>query len=360
MNEKRRTIVNKLQQALLKSSRVSERFEESWAVHCRMFGDILEPAFAEDAAARLELCAALNMVSKGRIAAGMRKLEQLYESCIGGEDLAAWHFFMGICCEKSGLSDIALFHYGESAKHEPSFYMVYLLLAKGLHSGKHFEAAAGTYYKTLEMIHSRPKRDEIPAVRTAPLIGSVHGNLANCLIMMRRYDEAEYELYEAERYEFTPARLLLTWATLYAATGRRALAKAKMNELKAAAPDIESASILYVMEIAEQKNPRFSPRSIDTGKIARFWQWFSDNERRLRALAFGVGSPAVMRDACGAVSELFDFGMEKPGFDFGRDGEKARLSFFDNYNLSFELWLERLVETAPKTLREGWSFYSVH
>lgn len=36
------------------------------------------------------------------------------------------------------------------------------------------------------------------------------------------------------------------------------------------------------------------------------------------------------------------------------------MSFFDNYNLTFELWLGRLVDTAPRSLRDDWSFYSVH
>mgnify|MGYP000386686293 FL=1 len=36
------------------------------------------------------------------------------------------------------------------------------------------------------------------------------------------------------------------------------------------------------------------------------------------------------------------------------------MSFFDNYNLTFELWLSKLVDTAPRSLRTDWSFYLVH
>ena len=47
--------------------------------------------------------------------------------------------------------------------------------------------------------------------------------------MMRRYDDAEFELYEAQRYNYSPPQMLVTWATLYAATGRKVQA-AEKNE----------------------------------------------------------------------------------------------------------------------------------
>ena len=51
---------------------------------------------------------------------------------------------MGVCCEKMGLIDMATVYYGQSAEREPEFYMVYLMLAKCLHSRRHYDAAAGT------------------------------------------------------------------------------------------------------------------------------------------------------------------------------------------------------------------------
>ena len=220
MDEKRRTIRDKCANLLLKSRKISDGFDRAWSMHSRMFGDIMEPAFTEDAASRLELVSALNLMSGGKHTAGARKLERLFDACRSDEDLAALNFFMGVCCEKMGLIDMAAAYYGESARREPEFYMVYLMLAKCLHTRRHYEAAANAYFKTLDAILSRPKKDEVPAVREEPLLGSVHGNLASCLIMMRRYDDAEFELYEAQRYDYAPPQMLVTWATLYAATGR--------------------------------------------------------------------------------------------------------------------------------------------
>ena len=360
MDEKRRMIRNRCANLLLKSRKISDGFESSWSTHSRMFGDIMEPAFTEDTASRLELVSALNLISAGKHSTAARKLEKLFDACRSDEDFAALNFFMGVCCEKMGLIDMATVYYGQSAEREPEFYMVYLMLAKCLHSRRHYEAAAGTYFKTLDAILSRPKKDEVPAVREAPLLGSVHGNLASCLIMMRRYDDAEFELYEAQRYDYAPAQMLVTWATLYAATGRRAQAAEKMSELRKASPELEAASALSIREIIEQKNPRFAPRIIDGEKLGRFWDWFCKNADKLKALAFGMPSQILMEEVYEQLSGIFDAVVEKPGFELGRDGVKARMSFFDNYNLTFELWLGRLVNSAPRSLRGDWSFYSIH
>ena len=360
MDEKRRLIRNKCAAILLKSRKISDGFDRAWSTHSRMFGDIMEPAFADDKASRLELASALNLMSAGKHSTGARKLEKLFDACRADEDFAALNFFMGVCCEKMGLTDMATVYYGESAKREPEFYMVYLMLAKCLHSQRHYEAAVNTYLKTLDAILSRPKKDEVPAVRVSPLLGSVHGNLASCLIMMRRYDDAEFELYEAQRYDYAPPQLLVTWATLYAATGRKAQAAEKMSRLREISPELEASSALSIREIMEQKNSHFAPRIIDGEKLSRFWDWFCKNADKLKLLAFGMPSPALMKEVYEQVSSIFDAVVEKPGFELGRDGIKARMSFFDNYNLTFELWLGRLVDTAPRSLRDDWSFYSVH
>ena len=192
-----------------------------------MFGDLLEPAFADDEASRLELVGALNPISRGKYTAAAKKLDRLLDACRSDADFAAVNFFTGVCWDKTGIIDMAIVYYGEAAKREPEFYMVYLMLAKCLHTKRHYEAASGAYVKARLTRSSRPKKDEVPAVREEPLLGSVHGNLASCLIMMRRYDDAEFELYEAQRYNYSPPQMLVTWATLYAATGRKGPSRGK-------------------------------------------------------------------------------------------------------------------------------------
>ena len=56
MDEKRRKIRNKCTQLLLKNKKVSDGYERSWSAHCRMFGELMEPAFADDPATGLNGC----------------------------------------------------------------------------------------------------------------------------------------------------------------------------------------------------------------------------------------------------------------------------------------------------------------
>ena len=78
MDEKRRKIRNKCTQLLLKNKKVSDGYERSWSAHCRMFGELMESAFADDAASRLELVGALNMISGGRYTAAAKKARQAF------------------------------------------------------------------------------------------------------------------------------------------------------------------------------------------------------------------------------------------------------------------------------------------
>ena len=345
---------------IMKNRKVRDSFDTAWYVHCRMFGDILEPAFADDAAARLELTAVLNLLTRGQTFSGLRKLEKLHRCCETDEDYAAWFFFMGVCYDRMGMHGQAAVMLTQSAKYEPQFYMVYLMLAKFLHSEKDYDAALGTYMHTIEKVEDKPKRDTVPMVRDEPLIGSIHGNMANCLVMMRRFDDAEYELYEAERFGYDQPMLNLTWAALYAATDRKQLAREKMTKLREELPDVESSTVLMIQEILKQKNSRFYPQKVDATKLDEFWRWFSEHEKEICSALDGRASQLVFAQLQNQLNGIFEGKGEMPQFNFSRDGRKRGLSFRDNYNLTFEIWLEKLADCAPEGLREDWSFYAVH
>ena len=351
---------NKFADRALRNDKVRESFESAWYIHARMFGDIMEPAFVDDMASRIELVAALNLISRNDVPKGMSKLNRLYPACRTDEDFAAWYFFMGLCCERVRLLDRAAVMLAESAKREPQFYMVYLMLAKCLHETKHYEAAVSGYYSALELVLNRPKKDEVPAVRDEPLIGSLHGNMANCLVMMRRYDEAEYELYEAEANNYSPPMLNLTWAMLYAATDRKQKARERMAQLREALPEAESKSVLMIEEILAQKNPRFCLQKVEPSKLREFWDWFLTKEADMRAMLKGQFGVNPFEEMNRRLNEIFSCKGEAVLFNISPEQEKTCISFFDNYNLTFEIWLERLVDLAPKQLKENWSFYAVH
>ena len=178
MPDKLREKRNKFTEKFLRLPRMKAAFEDAWYLHGRMFGPIMEPAFVGEIAARFRLVSALNLISRGEVFTGMRRLDRLYEYCRTDNDYAAWHFFMGLCFEKMGFRDRAAVLFSEAAQREPEFYMVYLMLAKCLHEEKHYEAALTNYVQALERIVNSPQRNEVPAVRQEPLTGSIHGNMA--------------------------------------------------------------------------------------------------------------------------------------------------------------------------------------
>ena len=360
MSDKLRVKRNKIIGRAMKISRVKTAFDNAWYIHARMFGDIMDPAFTDDMAARFELVAALNLISRGDMVRGMKKLDNLFKFCNTDEDFAAWYFFVGVCYEKTGLRERAAVLLTESAKREPKFYMVYLLLAKCLHEEKHYEAALGGYMRALECALNMPQRDELPAVRSEPLIGSSHGNMAACLVMMRQYDEAEYELYEAQSFGYSPPQLNLSWAMLYAATDRKQQAREKMAVLRKELPEFEAKYALTVEEILAQKNPRFALQKPEFDKLRGFWDWFSEVEERLYdAFKLGIGYPGF-KPLEDKLRELFGHNGETVRFSLSRDGGKTCISFFDNYNLTYGIWLDKLIELAPKQITDKWSFYAVH
>ena len=55
MDDKLRQKRNKYTGFMMKIDKVRKGFEDSWYIHCRMFGDIMEPAFKDDIASRMEL-----------------------------------------------------------------------------------------------------------------------------------------------------------------------------------------------------------------------------------------------------------------------------------------------------------------
>lgn len=149
MPDKLREKRNKFTEKFLRLPRMKAAFEDAWYLHGRMFGPIMEPAFVGEIAARFRLVSALNLISRGEVFTGMRRLDRLYEYCRTDNDYAAWHFFMGLCFEKMGFRDRAAVLFSEAAQREPEFYMVYLMLAKCLHEEKHYEAALTNYVQAL-------------------------------------------------------------------------------------------------------------------------------------------------------------------------------------------------------------------
>ena len=70
---KKETLAEKLARKIFQS----RAFQRGWNVHVQAFGPILEPAFAEDYPARIRLSAALNLLSRQKLAEALQKLQAL-------------------------------------------------------------------------------------------------------------------------------------------------------------------------------------------------------------------------------------------------------------------------------------------
>ena len=360
MTDKRREKQNRMAQRALSSIKLRTAFDDAWYLHSRMFGPIMEPAFKDDAAARFELTAALNLMSRDEHHKALKKLDRLHDFCRTDDDFAAWYFFMGVCGIKLGFRDRAMMMLTESSKLEPDFYMVYLMLGRCLQESRHYEVAVSAYAHTVEKIVDAPPRDEVPAIDRNALLGSLHGNMATCYVMMRLYGEAEYELYEAQSYGYSPPLMSLTWAILYAATDRKTKAREEMAKLRAELPEAESKSVLNVEEIISGRNPHFTLQKIDVGRLEGFWEWFCERETYIKT-AFRTGFAAfISRELDAKLYELFGYKDESVYCLLDRDKDKISVGFFDNYSLTNEIWLEKMIDLAPKKLKKSWSFYSAH
>ena len=133
-----------------------------------------------------------------------------------------------------------------------------------------------------------------------------------------------------------------------------------MAALRKAMPEIEARYALTVEEILARKNPRFALQKPQLNVLSGFWDWFSgEQERFLDAFKSGVGLTGfgALEDK---LREIFYHNGETVRFALSRDGSKTCISFFDNYNLTYEIWLDKLIELAPRELRDRWSFYAVH
>ena len=101
MPDKLREKRNKFTEKFLRLPRMKAAFEDAWYLHGRMFGPIMEPAFVGEIAARFRLVSALNLISRGEVFTGMRRLDRLYEYCrisSWGCVLRKWAFVTVLRC----------------------------------------------------------------------------------------------------------------------------------------------------------------------------------------------------------------------------------------------------------------------
>ena len=247
----------------------SELIQKSWQGHMEAFGPILEPAFREDYQSRVHLTAALNLISNRKIKEGLEKLKMLEDKCVCDADWAAYWFFHAVAAELSQKPDVIVSCYEKSAQYHHKFYLPYIKLARYAHFAADFDRAEQWYWRGISCLEMGPLIQ-----KTAHALASAYSNLASCLTMMHRYEEAAAMLERSRQaFDRLPARLA-TEAILCAAMGQEEKTNGLLEIMKKQAPAYLEPTLDMTGRILSGTHAHFTLLPVDPEMVKAFWDWF--------------------------------------------------------------------------------------
>ena len=340
---------------LARKSFESAAFQQSWQVHLRAFGPILEPAFEGNYQAKVHLCAGLNHISKKQIPQGLTTISKLDKFVQTDADKCAYAFFLGLCCELSGKQDqmVALYTMANQFGHK--LYLPYLNVGKFYLNGRMYEKAEENYRSGIECFTGTglSEQDKI-------ILGSAYGNLASCLLQMHRYEEAEEALNTSRSLQpVAPGRAAIE-APLYALRGEAEKVNACLETLKAHAPAAVQALQETTDRILAKTDPLFFPQQLDEEKIAAFWNWFGDYEDTLKGLLSQEDYEEALTPVGEKLLETFPFLEEIPNVALGKNEQGWVIRLQDLYAVAVMDAYEKLLEACPQYLKDAWQFDVAH
>lgn len=333
----------------------SAQIQQSWSAHMQAFEPILKPAFKENFQAKVHLTAALNFISNRNLAKGWSKLQEVQKFCETDEDKAACLYFMGLCCEMAGDREQMVQLYDHANEYEHKFYLPYLKVAKFYHEGCNYDAAEMNYCSAVECFdHDELKgQDKI-------ILGTTYMNLASCLTMMHKYDEAKIAIKFSREIQPKASELLAVEAVLYAACNDEELAKKCLARLKTEKPLLYGNAEKTVESILDKSNPMFFPVQVVEENVNGFWKWFavySDELcKKLGNEEFEEGLTPVSE----ALLTTFPFMEEPPYIALGKNEKGYVIELRDMYMVAVMDAYEKLMNCCPKTVKEQWQFAVLH
>ena len=330
------------------------KFQKDWASHMKSFGPILRDAFAEDAASRVALCAALTTITAKKQPQALLKLNSLQKALVTDADKAAFFFAMGLFCEYAGKFDemAALYNQANDLRH--GFYLPYLKAGKYALDIRDYGVAEKNYRAALRCFPA------VPSDKEKQLLASAHTNLASCLLMMHRPEEAEAALETSRKLmPLFPGRHAPE-AILYALRGQTAQMLSALDSLKTMAPFAYDAIKKSCDKILSREEPQFFAVPVESEKIAAFWGWFDGRETELRRQADKQEYEAVMRSVGEQLLEAFPFLEQRPTVALGKNDKGYVIQLKDMYALGVADAYARLAAACPENIKERWLFDIVH
>lgn len=335
-------------QKLAKKIFLSPKFQKSWAVHEQAFGPILTPAFADDYQSRVHLTAALNLLAKRRVRRAFPKLRKVLARCVTDADRAAVAYFMGLTFELHGDRHNMTIWYTQAGTYHHKFYLPYLKLAKCAHEDALFDTAEENYRAGIACLGDSDPR----------IAASAYANLASCLTMMHRYEEAEAAIARSRELVPNLPERFATEAMLYAALDQPQKVSDCLDKLDALAPQLTEYTDKLAGKIMTHQHPQFSENDeeLDREKAVGFWNWFADNQESIRGQC-SEGQPAEFELD---MSANFPYLEQYMHLTLTPLENRTRLSFHDFYMTALRKDLEDLLLLQPEVLDETWEFAIVH
>lgn len=252
----KRSLADKMAEKTFKTGAI----QKSWQYHVQAFGPILTPAFPGDYQALTHLCAALNHISNRKVREGLNKLEQVEKRCKTDADFAALMFARGLAYDMVGDVANMVQFYRKAGEYGHSFYLLDLKLAKAEHGAGEFVSAEADYRRAISLLEAD---DGDTVAHWDIILGSAYTNLASCLTMQYRYEEAEAMLARSKEIIAEQSGRGATEAILYAAMGRADKVEECIEALEAYMPQLVEPVRETTREILEGRHPHFTPKGDD-------------------------------------------------------------------------------------------------
>lgn len=338
---------------LAKKTYFSVKFQQTWQVHEKAFGPILTPAFADDYPSRVHLAAALNNISRQEIKKAFRRLMRLQKACVTDADRAAWSFFLGLAFQYAGDQDNMAACYAEAGRYHHRFYLPYLSLAKYGHQEARFDNAEAYYRLAIRCLEETGSDFE-----NQKILASGYANLASCLTMMHRFEEASAALEASGKLTPDFPQRFAAEAILCAALDQPQKVAECLDRLDALAPQLTEVTDQTARKILTHQHPQFCKydEAPDPEKTLAFWNWFTENQQRLREQAVDGQPEEFTLD----MKVNFPY-MERPiHLVIRKTGDRCLLEISDYYMTALRCDLEDLLFDRPKELNEIWDFSIIH
>ena len=340
---------------LAKKSFESAQFQQSWQAHLRAFGPILEPAFEGSYQAKVHLCAGLNHISHRQIPQGLATLSKLDKYVQTDADKCAYAFFLGLCCEMSGKQDQMVALYSMANQFGHKLHLPYLKVGKFYLDCCHYEKAEENYRAAIDCFTAKGLSPQEKII-----LGAAYANLASCLMMMHRYEEADAALNTSRSLHADAPGRAAVEAALCALRGETDKVNACLETLRDHAPAVHAAVKESTDRILAKTDPKFFPQPIDGGNITAFWDWFGDYAGTLRGLLEAQDYEKALTPVAEKLLEAFPFLEEKPNVALGKNDQGWVIQLHDLYAAAIMDAYEKLIAACPEDIRAHWQFDVVH